>query len=106
MVRKQIRLLLVCMIALYSCGGMSKGDGTSQGEMEEIEFIKPVEEPPSDVVDTIGFPEESRGTPIKGYQGYPEDDLVKESTDDDIVNFADGGDIDYLDGGNDYSDGY
>lgn len=106
MARKQIILLLVGMIALFSCGGMSKGDGLSHGEMEEIEFIKPVEEPSSDVVDTIGFPEESQGTPIKGYQGYPEDDLVKESTDEDLVNFAGGGDVDYLNGGGDYSDGY
>ena len=44
MARKQIILLLVGMIALFSCGGMSKGDGSSHGEMEEIEFIKPVEE--------------------------------------------------------------
>ena len=106
MARKQIILLLVGMIVLFSCGGMSKGDGLSHGEMEEIEFIKPVEEPSSDVVDTIGFPEESQGTPIKGYQGYPEDDLVKESTDEDLVNFAGGGDVDYLNGGGDYSDGY
>ena len=106
MARKQNILLLVCVIALCSCGGMSKGDRSSQGEMEEIEFIKPVEEPPSNVVDTIGFPEESQGTPIKGYQGYPEDDLVKESTDEDLVNFSGGGDVDYLNGGSDYSDGY
>ena len=104
MARKQNILLLVCVIALCSCGGMSKGERSSQGEMEEIEFIKPVEEPPSDVVDTIGFPEESQGTPIKGYQGYPEDDLVHESKEDEVAGFEGGADIDYYNGGG--SDGY
>ena len=105
---KRIQIVLVwgCMIALCSCGGTSNGDKSSEDEIQEIEFIRPVKEPSTDVVDTIGFPEESQGTPIKGYQGYPEDDLVKESTDDDIVNFDGAADLEYHDGGGDYSDGY
>ena len=43
---------------------------------------------------------------ITGYQGYPEDDLVKESTDDDLVNFQGEADLDYYDGGGDDSGGY
>ena len=104
MIRKQIILLLSCMIAFCSCGGMSKGDRSLHDEMQEIEFIRPVKEQQS--VDSLAFSEESQGTPIKGYQGYPEDDLVKESTDDDIVNFEGEADLEYHDGGGDYSDGY
>ena len=103
---KRIQIVLVwgCMIALCSCGGTSNGDKSSKDEIQEIEFIRPVKEPSTDVVDTIGFPEESQGTPIKGYQGYPEDDLVKESTDEEIAGFAGSADIDYYSGGGSSSD--
>lgn len=105
MTRKQIILVLGGMIALCSCDGMSKGGGSSQGEVEEMEFIRPVKEQQS--VDSTAFSEESHGTPITGYQGYPDDDLVKESTDDDIVNFEGEADLDYHDGGgDDYSYDY
>ena len=104
MKRKQIISVLVYVISLCSCGGMSKGDRSSQDEMQDIEFIRPVKDQQS--VDSMAFSEESHGTPITGYQGYPEDDLVKESDDKDLLDFVGGGDIDYLDGGGDYSDGY
>ena len=104
MTRKQIISVLVYVISLCSCGGISKGDRSSQDEMQDIEFIRPVKDQQS--VDSTAFSEESHGTPITGYQGYPEDDLVKESTDDDIVNFDGGADLEYHDGGGDYSDGY
>ena len=70
-----------------------------------MEIIPKVKEPQTEAVDTVGFPEESTGTPITGYQGYPEDDLVKESKDDELVDFAGGADVDYYDGGGS-SDGY
>ena len=104
MTRKQIILVLGCVTSLCSCGGMSNGDRSSQDEIQEIEFIRPVKDQQS--VDSTAFSEESYGTPIKGYQGYPEDDLVKESDDKDLLDFVGGGDIDYLNGGGDYSDGY
>ena len=98
---------LLTMLAAVSCGGQAGKEQGDQDEVHEMEIIPKVKEPSTDVVDTIGFPEESHGTPITGYQGYPEDDLVKESNDiNDVVDFAGGGDIDYLNGTGDYSDGY
>jgi hypothetical protein len=98
--------LLLVLVAI-SCGGQTGREQGNQNEVHEMEIIPKVKEPSTDVVDTIGFPKESHGTPITGYQGYPEDDLVKESEDiNDVVNFAGGGDIDYLNGTGDYSDGY
>lgn len=95
---------LLTILAVASCGGQA---GKDQGEVHEMEIIPKVKEPPTDVVDTIGFPEESHGTPITGYQGYPEDDLVKESEDiNDVVDFAGGGDIEYHNSGNDNAYGY
>ena len=100
-----ISLLLV--LAVASCGGQAGKEKDGQEEVHEMEIIPKVKEPPTDVVDTIGFPEESHGTPITGYQGYPEDDLVKESEDiNDVVDFAGGADLEYHDGGGNYSDGY
>ena len=57
-------------------------------------------------MDTVGFPEEATGTPITGYQGYPEDDLVKESKDDDLVNFEGEADLDYYSDRGDDADGF
>jgi hypothetical protein len=97
--------LLMALIAV-SCGGQAGGQKNNQDEVHEMEIIPKVKEPLSDVVDTVGFPEESHGTPITGYQGYPEDDLVQESKDDDIVNFAGGADVDYYNDRGSDSDGY
>lgn len=87
---------LLTILAALSCGGQA---GRDQGEVHEMEIIPKVKEPQTEMVDTVGFPEESNGTPITGYQGYPEDDLVKESTDEEIAGFAGGADIDYYNGG-------
>lgn len=98
---------LLTMLALTACSGQTGEQRNNQDEVHEMEIIPKVKEPSTDVVDTIGFPEEAHGTPITGYQGYPEDDLVKETEDiNDVVDFAGGGDIDYLNGTGDYSDGY
>ena len=98
---------LLTMLVSVACSGQAGGQSDNQDEVHEMEIIPKVKEPPTDVVDTIGFPEESHGTPITGYQGYPEDDLVKETEDiNDVVDFAVGGDVDYLNGTGDYSDGY
>jgi hypothetical protein len=96
-----VSLLLVLIVV--ACSGQAGKEKDDQEEVHEMEIIPKVKEPPTDVVDTIGFPEESHGTPITGYQGYPEDDLVKESEDiNDVVDFAGGGDIEYHDDGGDY----
>ena len=94
------------VLVAVSCSGQSGEQKSDQDEVREMEIIPKVKEPQTEVVDTVGFPEEATGTPIRGYQGYPEDDLVKESDDKDLLDFVGGGDIDYLDGGGDYSDGY
>ena len=98
-------MLLLASSFVVSCNGQTGGQGNAREEVRDMEMIPKVKEPQTEVVDTVGFPEEAQGTPISGYQGYPEDDLVKESTDDDIVNFEGEADLDYHDGG-DYSDGY
>jgi len=91
-------------LAVVSCGGQAGGQKDNQDEVHEMEIIPKVKEPQTETVDTVGFPEESHGTPITGYQGYPEDDLVKESTDEEIAGFAGSADIDYYSGGGSSSD--
>ena len=93
------------MLVVVSCSGQSGEQTSEQDEVREMEIIPKVKEPQTEAVDTVGFPEESTGTPITGYQGYPEDDLVKESKDDELVDFAGGADVDYYNGGGS-SDGY
>lgn len=97
-------MFLLTTLAMVSCNRQAGEQRNDREEVRDMEMIPKVKEPKSEVVDTVGFPEEAQGTPIKGYQGYPEDDLVKESTDDDIVNFEGDADLDYHDGGGDYSD--
>lgn len=94
------------LLAVTSCGGQAEGQKNDQEGEHEMEIIPKVKEPSTEVVDTVGFPKEATGTPITGYQGYPDDDLVKESKDDDLVNFAGEADIDYYSGGGDDSGGY
>ena len=96
--------LLMVQVAV-SCSGQSGEQKSDQDEVREMEIIPKVKEPQTEVVDTVGFPEEATGTPIRGYQGYPEDDLVKESKDEELVDFAGGTDVDYYNGGGS-SDGY
>lgn len=96
---------LLIVLAVESCGGQSGEQKNERNEVREMEIIPKVKEPQAEVVDTVGFPEEATGTPITGYQGYPEDDLVKESKDDELVDFAGGADVDYYNGGGS-SDGY
>ena len=97
-------VFLLMALAVVSCGGQAGGQKDNQDEVHEMEIIPKVKEPQTEMVDTVGFPEESNGTPITGYQGYPEDDLVKESTDEEIADFAGGADIDYYSGGGSSSD--
>ena len=96
---------LLTVLVAVSCSGQTGEHNDDQADEHEMEIIPKVKEPSTEVVDTIGFPEESHGTPITGYQGYPEDDLVHESKDDEIVDFAGGADVDYYNGGGS-SDGY
>jgi len=50
---------------------------SSDDDMHEIEFIRPVQEnAPEDSV----FSEETHGTPIEGIQAAPKDELLHEST--------------------------
>ena len=91
-------------LAVVSCGGQAGGQRDNLDGVHEMEIIPKVKEPQTETVDTVGFPEESHGTPITGYQGYPEDDLVKESTDEEIAGFAGSADIDYYSGGGSSSD--
>jgi len=97
-------VFLLMALAVVSCGGQAGGQKDNQDEVHEMEIIPKVKEPQTETVDTVGFPEESHGTPITGYQGYPEDDLVKESTDEEIAGFAGSADIDYYSGGGSSSD--
>ena len=97
-------VFLLMALAVVSCGGQAGGQKDNQDEVHEMEIIPKVKEPQTEAVDTVGFPEESNGTPITGYQGYPEDDLVKESTDDEVAGFAGGADVDYYSGGGSSSD--
>lgn len=100
-----IPVSLLLLLAAASCNGQA---GQKEREdVHEMEIIPKVKEPLTDQVDTIGFPEEAHGTPITGYQGYPEDELVKESEDmDEIAGFAGGGDIDYHNSGSNNAYGY
>ena len=97
-------MLLLASLFVVSCNGQTGGQGNAREEVRDMEMIPKVKEPQTEVVDTVGFPEEAQGTPISGYQGYPEDDLVKESTDEEIAGFAGGADIDYYNGGGSSSD--
>ena len=97
-------VFLLMALAVVSCGGQAGGQKDNQDGVHEMEIIPKVKEPQTETVDTVGFPEESHGTPITGYQGYPEDDLVKESTDEEIAGFAGSADIDYYSGGGSSSD--
>ena len=97
-------VFVLMALAVVSCGGQAGGQKDNQDEVHEMEIIPKVKEPQTETVDTVGFPEESHGTPITGYQGYPEDDLVKESTDEEIAGFAGSADIDYYSGGGSSSD--
>ena len=101
-----LSISLLMLLAVTSCGGPAEGQKNDQEGEHEMEIIPKVKEPSTEVVDTVGFPKEATGTPITGYQGYPDDDLVKESKDDDLVNFAGEADIDYYSGGGDDSGGY
>ncbi|MBQ8949033.1 MAG: hypothetical protein IJV25_05550 [Prevotella sp.] len=101
-----LSISLLMLLAVTSCGGQAEGQKNDQEGEHEMEIIPKVKEPSTEVVDTVGFPKEATGTPITGYQGYPDDDLVKESKDDDLVNFAGEADIDYYSGGGDDSGGY
>ena len=101
-----LSISLLMLLAVTSCGGQAEGQMNDQEGEHEMEIIPKVKEPSTEVVDTVGFPKEATGTPITGYQGYPDDDLVKESKDDDLVNFAGEADIDYYSGGGDDSGGY
>lgn len=97
-------VFLLMALAVVSCGGQAGGQRDNLDGVHEMEIIPKVKEPQTETVDTVGFPEESHGTPITGYQGYPEDDLVKESTDEEIAGFAGSADIDYYSGGGSSSD--
>ena len=97
-------MLLLASLFVVSCNGQTGGQGNAREEVRDMEMIPKVKEPQTEVVDTVGFPEEAQGTPISGYQGYPEDDLVKESTDEEIAGFAGSADIDYYSGGGSSSD--
>ena len=91
---------LLVSLAVASCGGQTERLKADQEGEHEMEIIPKVKEPQTEAVDTVGFPEEATGTPITGYQGYPDDDLVKESKDmDEVASFAGGADIDYYNGG-------
>lgn len=92
---------LLMAVAVASCGGQAEGQDNDQKGEHEMEIVPKVKEPSTEVVDTVGFPKEATGTPITGYQGYPDDDLVKESKDDDLVNFAGEADLDYYSSGGD-----
>lgn len=104
--RRFLPMSLLAVLIIVSCSGRVGGQNNDREEVRDMEMIPKVKEPQSEIVDTVGFPEESQGTPITGYQGYPEDDLVKESSEDDIVNFEGESDLDYHDGGGGYYDGY
>jgi len=97
---------LLMALTTMSCSGQAGEQRADEDdEVHEMEIIPKVKEPQTNVVDTVGFPEEATGTPITGYQGYPDDDLVKESKDEELVDFAGGADLDYYNGGGS-SDGY
>lgn len=104
---KWLMLILLPLVgAVAACGGRAGEGNASTDEAQEMEIIPKVKEPQTETVDTVGFPEEATGTPITGYQGYPEDDLVKESKDDDLVNFEGEADLDYYSDRGDDADGF
>lgn len=92
-------IFVLTALAAVSCGWQAEGQKSEEDEVHEMEIVPKVKEPQTNVVDTVGFPEEATGTPITGYQGYPDDGLVKESKDDEIVDFAGEADLDYYNGG-------
>lgn len=100
-----LSISVLMALAAVSCGGQAGEQKNDENGVHEMEIVPKVKEPLTNEVDTVGFPEEATGTPITGYQGYPDDDLVKESKDDELVDFAGGADLDYYNGGGS-SDGY
>jgi len=68
---------IIWLLTLVSCSGQRKGESSLGGEIQEIEFVKPVKEKaPEDSI----FSEETHGTPIEGAQAAPKDELLHEST--------------------------
>lgn len=87
-------------LVLLSCDGQ-KGGFRQNGTIEEVEFVKGVEE--KGEPEAPSMYDERYGTPIDDKEGKPKDDLVKDPTDDISVG-ADGfADVDgYENGGSGY----
>ena len=78
-------LLALGALLLLSCGGQKGGDMPKDETIEEVEFVKGVEE--NDDKESPSIYDERYGTPIDGKEGNPKDDLVRESNEDEIFGF-------------------
>lgn len=79
------RLLIIATFLFLSCSGRKGGDIPKDETIEEVEFVKGVEE--NDDKESPSMYDERYGTPIEGKEGNPKDDLVRESNEDEIFGF-------------------
>lgn len=85
---KRTRIYVISVVALLSCNGQKGNDFPKDDTIEEIEFVKGVEEKVEK--ESPSMYDERYGTPLDGKEAKPKDDLVKESDEDDIFGFDDG----------------
>lgn len=78
-------ILILCGTVLLSCGGQKDGTIPKDGTIEEVEFVKGVEE--KDNSEAPSMYDERYGTPIDDKEGKPKDDLVREPNEDEIFGF-------------------
>ena len=103
---KKAWLIGLAVLGLCSCGNQKAGS-VNEDTIEEVEFIKGVEE--KDRTESPSTFDERYGTPIDDKEGKPKDDLVKDpkGNEDGIIGFDDGVDADgYDDVVGDYSEDY
>lgn len=78
---------------LLSCHGQKDGDSPKDDTIEEVEFVRKVEE--KDNKEAPSMYDERYGTPIIEKEGKPKDDLVKDPKEDEILPYGEGSDTYY-----------
>ena len=96
---QRIWIYLISLVALLSCHGQKNNNFPKDDTIEEVEFVKGVEEKVDKKAPSMY--DERYGTPIIEKEGKPKDDLAKDpkEDEDEILPFGDGADTDYDDVG-------
>ena len=78
---------------LLSCHGQKDGDSPKDDTIEEVEFVRKVEEKGNKEAPSMY--DERYGTPILEKEAKPKDDLVKDPKEDEILPYGEGADTYY-----------